>query len=107
MFSFLVSASGAIALFNYLLVALAQLRLRRALEADSPERLVIRMWFFPYASWLVVGVIGAVLAAMAATRGLRSQFIASLFAVAVALGAFVSRSRALGARTVQVKPDVV
>ncbi len=92
-FSFLVSASGAIALFNYLLVALAQLRLRQALEQQSPERLVIRMWFFPYASWAVVGVIGAVLMAMAATTGLRSQFFSSLFAVCVALAAFVLRSR--------------
>ena len=90
-FSFLVSASGAIALFNYLLVALAQLRLRRVLEASAPERLVIRMWFFPYASWLVVGVIVAVLFAMAMTPVLRSQFTSSLVAVAVVLAAFLLR----------------
>ncbi len=92
-FSFLVSASGAVALFNYLLVALAELRLRRRLEAQAPERLVIRMWLFPYASWGVVAMIGAVLLAMAATPALRSQFFASLFALAVALAGFVVRSR--------------
>ncbi len=88
-FSFLVSASGAIALFNYLLVALAQLRLRRALEASAPERLVIRMWWFPYASWLVVAVIVSVLAAMALTPALRSQFTSSLIAVGIVLVSFL------------------
>ena len=88
-FSFLVSASGAIALFNYLLVALAQIRLRRAMEATTPERLVIRMWLFPYASWSVVAVITAVLVAMAATPGLRSQFLSSCFAVSFVLALFL------------------
>ena len=94
-FSFLVSASGAIALFNYLLVALAQLRLRRILERTAPERLVIRMWFFPYASWAVVAVIVAVLVAMAATPALQSQFFASLLAALLVLAAFwIVRRRA-------------
>ena len=92
-FSFLVSASGAIALFNYLLVALAQIRLRRRLERTAPERLVIRMWLFPYASWLVVAVIVAVLVAMAATPGLRSQFFSSLVAVLLVLGLFAGLRR--------------
>ncbi len=93
-FSFLINASGAVALFLYVLVALAQIRLRRAAERRHPERLVIRMWFFPYASWAVVGVICAVLVAMAATRGPdRAEFLASLVSVAVVLGAFAVRRR--------------
>jgi gamma-aminobutyrate permease len=87
-FSFLVNASGAIALVNYLLVALAELRLRRAWEQTAPERLVIRMWFYPYASWAVVAVIVAVLTAMAMTPALRSQFTSSAVVVLIALGAF-------------------
>jgi gamma-aminobutyrate permease len=93
-FSFLVNASGAIALVNYLLVALAEIRLRRAWEADCRD-IAIRMWGFPYVSWAVVGVILAVLAAMAATPALRSQFTCSAGAVAIALGAFALRSRGL------------
>jgi len=87
-FSFLVNASGAIALVNYLLVVLAELRLRRDLEATAPEKLAIRMWFFPYASWAVAAVIVAVLAAMAVTPELQSQFFSSAAVVAVVLGAF-------------------
>ena len=87
-FSFLVSASGAIALFNYLMVALAQIRLRRIAEAENPERLTIRMWLFPYASWSVVAVIAAVLVAMASTPSLRGQFLASCFTVIVVSSLF-------------------
>jgi GABA permease len=87
-FSFLVNASGAIALVNYLLVVWAELRLRRQLEVTAPERLVIRMWLFPYASYAVACVIVVVLLAMAFTPDLQSQFFSSAAAVALVLGAF-------------------
>ena len=92
-FNFLVSASGAIALVNYLLVALAELRLRRRLEAENASALTIRMWVFPYATWGVVAVIVAVLVAMAAKPELRSQFYASGAAVLLVLGLFVALRR--------------
>ena len=92
-FSFLVSASGAIALFTYLLVALAQLRLRRSYERNDPARLVIRMWLFPALSWAVVAVICAVLVAMAATPALRGEFFSSLAALAITLCLFALRRR--------------
>jgi len=92
-FNFLVSASGAIALVNYLLVALAELRLRRRLEAENAPALTIRMWVFPYATWGVVAVIVAVLVAMAAKPELRSQFYASGAAVLLVLGLFVTLRR--------------
>ena len=40
LFTFLVNASGAIMLVIYLLVALAQIRRRRDVEREAPERLV-------------------------------------------------------------------
>ncbi len=90
-FSFLVSASGAIALFNYLLVALAQLKLRRAYDAADPGRLAVRMWLFPYLSWAVVCVIAAVLVAMAGTPELRRELVCSLAALGLLLAVCVAR----------------
>jgi L-asparagine transporter-like permease len=87
-FSFLVNASGAIALVNYLLVALAELRLHRALDTTAPERLAIRMWFFPYGTWGTIAVIVGVLIAMAATPDLQSQFFSSLVVVLLVLALF-------------------
>ena len=54
-FLFLVNSSGAVALFVYLLIAAAQLRMRRQLERDEPERLTLRMWGFPVADLPVDG----------------------------------------------------
>ena len=88
-FSFLVNASGAVAIVNYLLVAFAELRLRRDLEATAPERLPIRMWFFPYGTWGTIAVMIGVLVAMAATPSLQSQFFSSAACVALVLGLFV------------------
>ena len=92
-FTFLVDASGAIALVNYLLVALAELRLRRVWQADAPERLSIRMWFYPYASWGVVGVIVAVLVAMAANSAQRKEFVSSALLIGVVLAAYAGLRR--------------
>jgi L-asparagine transporter-like permease len=88
-FNFLVNASGAIALVNYLMVALAEIKLHQKLQREAPERLVLPMWFFPYASWTTAGVIVAVLVAMAITPDLQSQFFSSAVAVGVAFAAFV------------------
>jgi GABA permease len=66
----------------------AEISLRRRLEATAPERLAIRMWLFPYASYAVAGVIVVVLVAMAFTPELQSQFFSSCATVVLVLGAF-------------------
>ena len=87
-FAFLVDASGALMLIVYFFVALAEIRIRRRLEAESPERLTVRMWLFPVGSYVTVGAILAILAAMAFTPSLRGQLLASLALLGLALVAF-------------------
>ena len=86
--AFLLDASGALMLLVYGIVALAQIRLRRRLEAEAPERLVVRMWFYPFASWFTLAAILAILAAMAFTSSLRGQLGASLVILVIALITF-------------------
>jgi GABA permease len=95
-FAFLVNASGAIMLIIYMLVAFAQIRVRRRLEAQQPERLTLRMWLFPWLSWLTIGAIGTVLLAMAFVPGLASQFYASLACTAVVIAAYWGLRRRYG-----------
>ncbi len=93
-FAFLVNASGALMVIVYLLACFAHLRLRRELERTSPERLTIKVWFFPWLSWLTIVAMIGVLVAMAATPALASQLHASLVAVAVVVLAYgVVRAR--------------
>jgi L-asparagine transporter-like permease len=87
-FAFLVNASGAIMLIIYMLVALAQIRVRRRLEAQEPGRLTLRMWLFPWLSWLTIASIGTVLVAMAFVPDLASQLYASLACTAVVVVAY-------------------
>ncbi len=84
-FAFLVNASGAIMLIVYLMIAAAQIVLRRKLEREAPERLTLKMWLFPYASFVAIAAMIAVLIAMAFTPDLASQLYASLGCLAVVL----------------------
>jgi len=93
LFTFLVNASGAIMLVIYLLVAIAQIRWRRNVERDTPARLTIKMWFYPWLSYATVVGIVLVLASMLFRDAERAQLAASTLSVAVVLGAFWWTSR--------------
>jgi GABA permease len=92
-FTFLVNASGALMLLVYGIVALAEIPVRRRLEASEPERLSVRMWLYPYGSWFAIACIAAILAAMAVTPSLRPQLLCSLVVLAIALVAFFALRR--------------
>ena len=90
-FTWLINASGAIALFVYLLIAISELVMRRRLERDNPEALRIKMWFYPWLTYLSIAGIVAVLVAMFFISSLRPLIIASLISLAVILAAYVLR----------------
>lgn len=92
-FTWLINASGAIALFVYLLIAISELVMRRRLERESPELLQIRMWLFPWLTYLSIAAIVAVLLAMFVISDLRPQIIASSISLAVILAAYLLRRR--------------
>jgi GABA permease len=64
-FKFLVDSYGTVAIFVYVLIAFAELGLRRRLEREFPERLRVRMWAFPWLTIFAIGMMFAVLGAMA------------------------------------------
>jgi GABA permease len=86
-FAFLVNAAGALIVFVYVLTCLAQIRLRRARLAKGEPEPVLRMWFFPWASYAAIAGMLAVLIAMAVTPDTASQFYVSVLALLVAVSA--------------------
>lgn len=70
-FLFLINTSGAIILFIYLIIAVAEIRLRNELQREGVI-LRLKMWLFPGLSYAVIVCIAAVLVLMAFTPG---QFI--------------------------------
>jgi GABA permease len=94
-FTWLIDASGAIALFVYLLISISELVMRRRLERDAPERLQLRMWLYPWLTYLSIATIVAVLIAMAVIPEQRPLLIASVISAIVILVAYLLR-RQLG-----------
>jgi GABA permease len=87
-FKFLINTSGAVALFVYLLIAISQVSMRRQLEREAPERLQLRMWGFPYVSYLAIAGIVVVIGSMLFVDSVRSQLYLGALSVAVVLGAY-------------------
>src|SRR5215207_6622427 len=90
-FTWLINASGAIALFVYLLIAISELVMRRRLERDAPERLQLKMWLFPWLTYLSIAAMAAVLIAMFVIPAQRPLLIASVIALVVILVAYLLR----------------
>jgi GABA permease len=85
-FLFLLNSSGAIILFVYWLIALSQIILRRR---TTPEKLRVKMWFFPVLSVLTLVGITAVLVQMAFDRSARGQLWLSLLSWVVVIALYV------------------
>ena len=88
-----MNSYGTVAIFVYILIAVSELRLRARLEREAPERLVVRMWAFPYLTYLAIaGMIGIVVA-MALVEKVRSQLYLGLLSVGVVLLAYFIKQR--------------
>jgi GABA permease len=93
-FAFLVDSYGTVAIFVYVLIAFSQLRLRSRLEQDGAHPLRVKMWCFPYLTWLsIAGMIG-ILIAMAFIPDQRKPLwlgVASLGFLLLAYAVFIRR----------------
>lgn len=101
-FAFLVSSYGTVAIFVYLFIAISELRLRRTLEREAPERLTVKMWAFPYLTYLAIAGMIAIVAAMAFIPEQRSPLLLGVISVLVLLVAYVPRM--LWGRKVEIAP---
>ena len=99
-FAFLVNSYGTVAIFVYVLIAVAELRLRRRLEQEAPERLRVRMWGYPWLTRIAILAMLAIVAAMGAIPAQRTSLLFGLVSVTVLLLAYFLRGAARGARRV-------
>ncbi|MGW5633874.1 amino acid permease [Streptomyces sp. NPDC003832] len=91
-FLFLVNSSGAVALFVWLVICFSQLRMRKIIMRESPEKLVVRMWLYPYLTWAAAGLIVFVLGYMLTDTehdGRKTVLLSLLVAAVVLAIAFV------------------
>ncbi|RVU19268.1 amino acid permease [Streptomyces antnestii] len=97
-FLYMLNSVGAVLLFVWALIAVSQLRLRRRIERAAPERLVLRMWGFPWLTWVALAAMAAVFGLMLTDDSARPQLLWSAGATALVLA--VAGVRELRARRV-------
>jgi GABA permease len=88
-FDFLVSSSGAVIVFIYMTICVAQITLRRRREREGLPAPVVSMWLFPYLSFAAIAGMAAVLIAMALTPGLQRDFYFSCITLVAAVVAYL------------------
>ena len=89
-FAFLVNATGSVMLVIYLITALAHIRLRNRLDGTDPSRLTVKVWFYPWLSWGVVGAMVSVIVAMLLIPARRPEMLSGVISLAVALGLYAA-----------------
>ncbi|MFD5860466.1 amino acid permease [Streptomyces chartreusis] len=72
-FPWLLNMIGAVILVVWILIAVSQLRLRRRLERETPEKLVVRMWAFPVLTWVAMAGMAGIFVLMAREPDTRVQ----------------------------------
>ncbi|MEW9513311.1 amino acid permease, partial [Streptomyces bacillaris] len=85
-FQFLLNSSGAVALFVWLVICFTQLRMRAIILRESPGKLVVRMWLFPYLTWATIAMISFVLVYMLTDDTAREQVVLSLLVAGLVVG---------------------
>jgi GABA permease len=92
-FAFLVSSYGTVAIFVYVLIAISQLRLRARLEREDPARLRIRMWGYPYLTYLTIAGMLSIVLAMAFIPDQRTPLLFGVVSLGLLLLGFITRMR--------------
>ncbi|GAA1415600.1 amino acid permease [Streptomyces thermospinosisporus] len=107
-FLFLVNSSGAVALFVWLVICVSQLRMRKIIQREAPEKLIVRMWLYPYLTWASMGLIVFVIGYMLTDteHNGRNTMLLSLLVAAVVLVVAVVKQR-LDARKAAAERDEV
>ncbi|MET7714516.1 amino acid permease [Streptomyces sp. NPDC005407] len=72
-FMWLLNMIGAVILVVWIFIAVSQLVLRRKLEREAPEKLVVKMWLYPGLTWVALAGMAAVFVLMAREADTRTQ----------------------------------
>jgi GABA permease len=95
-FDFLVSSSGALIVYIYAAICVAQIVLRRRRERAGDPPPPVTMWLFPWLSYAAIAAMIGVLVAMALTPAMQQDFKASWITLIVAIVAYgIKRARQL------------
>lgn len=87
-FVFLANSSGGVTMIMYIFIALSHMSLRRKMEKNSPEKLKIKMWFFPYLTYATILLLAVIFAAQAFIDSMRLQFLLTSLLTMLVIGSY-------------------
>ncbi|MFG2716805.1 amino acid permease [Streptomyces sp. NPDC048416] len=95
-FQWLLNTIGAIILVVWFFIAASQLLLRRRTEREAPDTLVVKMWLYPWLTWIALLGMAVVFVLMAREDGTRVQlyYTGGLTVVLAVIGYIRQRSSA-------------
>jgi GABA permease len=103
-FTLLASSTGALGLFVYMLIAFAQIRQRRRLEAAAVP-MPLKMWMFPWLSYAVIVAMGGVLVMLALVPEQRIALTLSALTMLLVFGALWMRRGRKTPATANIRND--
>lgn len=98
-YTFLLGSSGSVAVLIYLIISITQIRGRYRLRRAGLPVPEVRMWGFPYLSYVVVAALLAVLVGMLFTEKTRINLLLTAVVTVIAVGAGVLWQRMRGTGT--------
>ncbi|MET8580852.1 amino acid permease [Streptomyces collinus] len=95
-FAWLLNMIGAVILVVWIFIAVSQLVLRRRMERDPAQRPAVRMWGFPWLTWVALAGMAAIFVLMARQPDTRVQLCSTggMTLVLAAVGYVRQRARA-------------
>ncbi|NJP82770.1 amino acid permease, partial [Streptomyces sp. AA8] len=98
-FAWLLNMVGGVVLIVWGFIAASQLILRRRLEREAPEKLVVRMWAFPVLTWVTLAGVAGALVLMGLETDTRIQLYSTGgLALALAVVGYVQQRAAAATR---------
>ncbi|WP_338696497.1 amino acid permease [Streptomyces sp. Q6] len=93
-FTWLMNTTGCAVLVVWSFICLTQLKMRRRLDREAPELLTVKMWGFPYLTWVAFVAIIGVFVAMGTTDSGRDQlYVSAILVAALAAAGYASQRR--------------
>jgi GABA permease len=92
-FAFLVNSYGTVAVFVYVFIAVSELRLRGRLEREDPGRLTVKMWAYPYLTYLAIAGMLGILISMAFIPAQQTPLEFGLISLALLVVGYAGRAR--------------
>lgn len=88
MFVFLANSSGGVSMLVYIFIAVSHIRMRRRIEKEDPGKLKVKMWLFPYLTYLTILALVGIFVAQAFIDDMRLQFYLTSLITVLVIGSY-------------------